>query len=127
MTLTDDIRRRLARARTLLEGPSGQALPIPEVARRTGMSAFHFDRTFKSVFGETPHQYRMRHRLDRARHLLVATDLAVTEICLALGFASLGSFSASFAERVGCSPTAYRTGARPAKAPPLCMSLFAGT
>ncbi len=123
--LRDDVRRRLSGARTLLEGAPGQALSIPEVARRTGMSPFHFDRTFKAVFGETPHQYRMRHRLERARHLLARTDLSVTEICLLLGFSSLGSFSTSFTQRVGCTPTAYR--ARPVRAAPMCMSLFPGS
>jgi hypothetical protein len=72
------------------------------------MSPFHFIRRFQSVFGETPHQFRIRSRLDRAKYLLAVSDYSVTEVCLEVGFTSLGTFSDLFARRVGTAPSAYR-------------------
>jgi AraC-like DNA-binding protein len=72
------------------------------------MSPHHFIRRFEAVFGETPHQYRTRARLDRAKNLLALSDYSVTDVCMEVGFTSLGSFSDLFARRVGAAPSAYR-------------------
>lgn len=105
-----DLLVRLCEARERLRTPAGPA--VPDVAREVGMSAFHFARLYRAVFGESPHQARVTARIDRAKTLLAATDLSVTEVCTAVGYESLGSFSALFARRAGCSPTAYRQTAR---------------
>jgi AraC-like DNA-binding protein len=103
-----DTRRRLGRARDLLAAADdAEALRIAEVARRVGVSPFHFIRVFEAAFGVTPHQYRIGARIDRARRLL-AEGSSVTDACMAVGFSSLGSFSAMFAHRVGEPPSSYR-------------------
>lgn len=106
MRLDGDMRRTLCRARDRLElcEPS---LSIAEIARETGISRFHFIRLFEAAFGVTPHQYRIRTRIADARRLL-ASGQPVTNVCMALGFSSLGSFSASFARRVGQPPSVYQ-------------------
>jgi len=96
--------RRLCRARELLEH---DAHPVAEVARLVGISPFHFIRQFDALFGETPHQYRTRARLDRAKQLL-ARGHSVTDTCMEVGFSSVGSFSQLFARHVGAPPSAYR-------------------
>ncbi|MDI1462056.1 helix-turn-helix transcriptional regulator [Catellatospora sp. KI3] len=72
------------------------------------VSKFHFVRSFEAVYGETPIRYLTRRRLERAQDLLRGANLTVTEICMAVGFASLGSFSSRFAQLTGETPTAYR-------------------
>jgi AraC-like DNA-binding protein len=72
------------------------------------MSRYHFVRRFRDAFGATPHQYLMRIRLDRARKLLTADAASVTDVCMDVGFSSLGSFSTLFARRVGVPPSSYR-------------------
>jgi hypothetical protein len=72
------------------------------------MSPFHFIRRFQAMFGETPHQVRIRSRLDCAKQLLALSDRSVTDVCMDVGFISLGSFSDLFARRVGLPPSAYR-------------------
>ena len=72
------------------------------------MSPFHFIRQFQAVFGETPHQLRIQARLERAKHLLALSDYSVTDVCMEVGFSSLGSFSDLFSRRVGLPPSAYR-------------------
>ena len=98
------------------------------------MSPFHFIRRFESVFGTTPHQFRIQSRLERAKHLLVLSDYSVTDVCMEVGFSSLGSFSALFARRFGTPPSAYRRQVRsllavPGELPkvlaPGCLSLMA--
>ena len=105
MRRDDDTRRRLSRARDILEADA--ALPVVAVARRAGVSPYHFIRLFEATFGLTPHRYRTAVRLERARRLL-AGGTPVTEVCLELGFSSLGSFSALFARRVGEPPSRYQ-------------------
>jgi transcriptional regulator GlxA family with amidase domain len=105
MRIDDDTRRRLCRARELLEV---DGFEIPHVARDCGISSFHFIRLFAATFGVTPHQYRIGARLDRAKALLASGERSVTEACVEVGFTSLGSFSTLFARRVGVSPSAYR-------------------
>ena len=86
-----------------------QPLDVPAVARTALMSAGHFSRSFRAAFGETPYSYLMTRRIERAKALLRRGDLPVTEVCLAVGFTSLGSFSSRFTELVGESPSAYRS------------------
>lgn len=109
MLLSRPMLHSLTRARELLEASDG--ISVAEVAREVGMSLFHFIRRFETVYGVTPHQLRIRARLDRAKHLL-ALDCSVTDVCLELGFSSLGSFSSAFARRIGEAPSAYQRRAR---------------
>src|SRR5262249_16931231 len=112
-----------------------RALPVSAVARRSGLTRFHFIRLFKAMFGETPHQYRSRAQVERAKHLLIVSGLSVTDVCMAVGFSSLGSFSALFSRRVGMSPSEFQRKHQPASAPqqqlpagliPGCLSLMSG-
>ncbi|MDF2693773.1 MAG: Transcriptional regulator, AraC family [Labilithrix sp.] len=107
MLLDDGTRRRLSRARDVLELVDPTSPSIPDVARAAGISRFHFIRVFEATFGVTPHQYRIAARVDRAKQLLAAGNHSVTEVCLEVGFSSLGSFSALFHRRVGESPSTY--------------------
>lgn len=89
-------------------------LDVPALARSAHVSEAHFSRSFKAAFGETPHQYLLSRRMERAKALLRTGDLSVTDVCVAVGFSSLGSFSTQFHRFVGESPTAYRArGAHP--------------
>jgi len=124
----------LCRARDMLREVHDRPLSIAEVAREAAMSPFHFIRRFESVFGTTPHQFRIRSRLDRARHLLALSDYSVTDVCMEVGFSSLGSFSALFARRFGTPPSAYQRQVRsliavpgelPRELAPGCLSLMA--
>jgi AraC-like DNA-binding protein len=105
--IRDDLFRRLCRARDQLHRDFAEPITVAELARVAGMSPFHFLRMFRQAFAMTPRQYLTRVRIERAKSLLAA-DLPVTGVCLEVGFSSLGSFSALFAERVGCPPTAWR-------------------
>jgi AraC-like DNA-binding protein len=134
MLLRNDVFRRLCRGRDLLRELPERPLSVEEIAREIRISPFHFIRQFEAVFGVTPHQFRIQSRLDRARWLLATGGYSVTEVCMEVGFASLGSFSRLFASRVGTTPSAYRRSARvlvqvPAGFPPAlfpgCLSLMA--
>jgi AraC-like DNA-binding protein len=100
--------RRLCRARDLLREVREPSPSIADLAREVQISPFHFIRQFEAVFGLTPHQFRIQARLDAARHLLATSDTSVTDICMEVGFSSLGSFSALFTRRFGETPSAYR-------------------
>src|SRR5260370_825623 len=104
--------RSLCRARALLREVDEPTLSIAAVARRVRISTFHFIRQFEAVFGVTPHQFRIRARIDAAKRLL-AIGHSVTDVCLEVGFSSLGTFSALFTRRVGESPSAYQRRVRP--------------
>ena len=106
--LTNNAFTRLCRARDLLRNIDERRLSIQEVAREAGVSPFHFIRQFQAMFGCTPHQFRIQAQLDRAKHLLAVSDYSVTDVCMEVGFSSLGSFSDLFARRVGASPSVYR-------------------
>ena len=125
---TNDTIARLCRARDALCEVHDRPLTIEEVAREAAMSPFHFIRQFSAVFGETPHQARIKARLDRARLLLATGERSVTEICMEVGFSSHGSFSTLFASRVGVSPSEYRRRARSMVAVPgtFASGLFPG-
>lgn len=120
--------RRLVRGRELLESPAHE-LTVRDVAARVALSPFHFIRMCAAVFGHTPHQIRTRARMERAKALLAA-GATVTDACLEVGFASLGSFSRLFHRRIGTPPSAYRRHVavpRSVGAPPVpgCLGLIA--
>jgi AraC-like DNA-binding protein len=98
----------LRRARDLMDARYAEPLNLDAMAAEAGYSRHHFAREFRAVFGETPRGYLSRRRVERAKDLLASANLTVTEICMVVGFSSLGSFSRRFTELVGCSPTAYR-------------------
>jgi AraC-like DNA-binding protein len=102
---------RLCRARDMLREVHDRPLTIDEVARAAAMSPFQFIRRFAALFGDTPHQFRIRARVDDAKRLL-ALGHSVTDVCMEVGFSSLGSFSDLFARRVGMPPSAYRRRSR---------------
>ncbi len=103
----DDI-VRLRRARDRMDRDYSEPLDVPALARDALMSVGHFQRAFKQAYGETPYSYLMTRRVERAQTLLRTGDLSVTDVCMAVGCTSLGSFSAKFTELVGEAPTAYR-------------------
>ncbi len=100
--------RRLTRARSIIEASLDKPLDLETIARQSYLSPYHLHRLFTRVFGETPHRYAVRRRMDRARRLLAGSDMPVTEVCLETGFQSLGSFSTLFRRENGCSPQQYR-------------------
>ena len=100
--------RRLLSARDTMDRCYADALDIEAMARSVHLSRAHFIRSFKEAFGETPHRYLQRRRIERAMWMLRVDDRSVTEICFAVGFSSLGTFSRTFHEVVGVSPSAYR-------------------
>jgi transcriptional regulator GlxA family with amidase domain len=104
----EESNRRLLRARDAMDRTYGQQLDVPALAVISHMSEAHFIRSFRAAFGETPHRYLQRRRVERAMYLLRGSDRDVTDICLDVGFTSLGTFSRTFNEIVGESPSAYR-------------------
>jgi AraC-like DNA-binding protein len=104
----EELYRRLHLAHDYLVASSNQSITLDDLAAIACMSPNHLLRTFKQVFGQTPHQYLISERLRQARHLLVMTNKTVTEICIEIGFDSLGSFSWLFRQRFGMSPQAFR-------------------
>ena len=100
--------RRLCRARDLLRESREPSPTIEQLAREVRISPFHFIRQFEAVFGVTPHQFRIGSRIDLAKELLAAGEHSVTDVCMEVGFSSLGSFSSLFARRVGETPSAYQ-------------------
>jgi AraC-like DNA-binding protein len=101
----------LRRARDLIDRDYAEPLDLEAMAREAGYSRFHFARAFSAAYGETPGAYLTRRRIERAKTLLRTANLSVTEICVLVGFASLGSFSARFRRLVGRSPSEYREAA----------------
>jgi AraC-like DNA-binding protein len=100
--------RHLLRARDLADTRYAEDLTVADMARAAGLSPSHFSTAFKRAFGESPHQYLLTRRLERAAALLRVTDWSVADVCFAVGAGSVGSFTASFSRVYGCSPTAYR-------------------
>src|SRR3954466_6172001 len=99
---------RLRQARDRMDREYTEPPDVTALARTPPMSPGHFQRSFRAEFGETPYGYLMTRRIERAKALLRRGDLSVTEVCMAVGCTSLGSFSARFTELVGETPTAYR-------------------
>jgi len=104
----EDRNRRMLRARDTMDRAFSIPLDVPALARVAHVSPAHFSRQFRATFGETPHRYLQRRRVERAMELLRETDDSVTEICLDVGFGSLGTFSRTFKGIVGESPSSYR-------------------
>jgi len=100
--------RRLLRARDAMDLRYAEPLDVPTLARIAFVSEAHFIRTFRATFGETPNRYLQRRRVERAMFLLRSTERSVTDICMDVGFASLGTFSRVFREIVGEPPSVYR-------------------
>ena len=106
--------RHLLRARDLIDMRYAEPLDLDALARAAHLSRWHFVRAFRRVFGETPHQYLLTRRMERAAALLRSTDHSVAEICVEVGLRSVGSFTTSFKRVHGCTPTAYRAAHPPA-------------
>jgi AraC-like DNA-binding protein len=108
--------RHLLRAKDLIDARYRDPLDVAALARAAHLSPAHFSREFRRAFGETPHQYLLTRRLERAAELLRNTDRSVIEVCLMVGLRSVGSFTTSFGRLFGSSPTAYRAAHPPASA-----------
>jgi AraC-like DNA-binding protein len=100
--------RRMLRTRDTMDRAFAQPLDVPALARVAHVSPAHFSRQFRDTFGETPHRYLQRRRVERAMELLRETDRPITEICFDVGFNSLGTFSRTFRAIVGEPPSDYR-------------------
>ncbi|MFE4666976.1 helix-turn-helix domain-containing protein [Streptomyces sp. NPDC056716] len=98
----------MLRARDAMDRAYAEPLDVPALARIAHVSPAHFTRTFRATFGETPHRYLQRHRVERAMFLLRESDLSATDICFQVGFSSPTTFSRTFREIVGRSPREYR-------------------
>ncbi|MBB5873614.1 AraC-like DNA-binding protein [Allocatelliglobosispora scoriae] len=98
----------LRRARDRMDRDYARPLDVAALAREALMSPGHFSRSFRTAFGETPYSYLMTRRIERAKALLRRGDMSVTDVCMAVGCSSLGSFSSRFTELVGETPSAYR-------------------
>jgi AraC-like DNA-binding protein len=120
----EDFNRRLLRARDAMDRAYAEPLDVRAVAAVAHVSEAHFSRSFRAVFGETPHRYLQRRRVERAMFLLRETDRSVTDICFDVAFASLGTFSRTFRRIVGETPSGYRRGHGPIVAPH-CVQLAA--
>lgn len=104
----EDSNRRMLRVRDVMDRDYAQALDVPSLARLAHVSPAHFSRIFRSTFGETPHRYLQRRRVERAMFLLRHTDRSVADICFEVGFNSPGTFSRTFRDIVGTSPRTFR-------------------
>lgn len=103
-----DVLVHLRRARDRIDRHYGEPLDLEGLARTAGISKFHFHRLFTATYGRTPAAYLSERRIERAQDLLRATNLTVTEVCHAVGFSSLGSFSTRFRQITGESPRAFQ-------------------
>lgn len=117
MSVREDQNRRLLRARDTMDHDYARPLDIPSLSRIALMSPAHFSRQFTATFGETPHRYLQRRRIERAMAMLRDLDRSVTDIALAVGYDSLGTFSRTFREVTGSSPSEYRRTVPPVGAP----------
>jgi len=106
--------RQLLRAKDLADARFAEPLGVADMARAARLSQAHFSREFRRVFGESPHQYLLTRRLERAAALLRTTDRSVAEICITVGLRSIGSFTTSFGRAFGQTPTEYRASYPPA-------------
>jgi AraC-like DNA-binding protein len=106
--------RHLLRAKDLADARYPEPLDVDDLARAAGLSRAHFSREFRRAFGDSPHQYLLTRRLERAAALLRNTDRSVADICFSVGLQSVGSFTTSFTRTYGKSPTVYRSEFPPA-------------
>jgi len=116
----------LLRAKDLIDREYARELDVPALARVAHASTAHFSRSFKRAFGETPHRYLLRRRIERAKELLRGTELSVSEVSLEVGCHSVGSFSTGFRELVGEPPSEYGRRWRATRPPPIpaCFTLM---
>ena len=114
----------LRRGRDMADRDFAQPITLEQMARAARLSKFYFARAFASAYGETPRAYLTRRRIERAKDLLRAANLTVTEICMLVGFESLGSFSTRFRELVDCTPSEYRRAAVANGGPPQIPGCF---
>jgi transcriptional regulator GlxA family with amidase domain len=119
----EEMNRRMLRARDAMDRTYAQPLDVPQLARIAHVSEAHFIRTFRVTFGETPHRYLQRRRVERAMFLLRATDRSVTDVCFDVGFTSLGTFSRTFRDIVHESPSDYRRRANGPMPVPTCFAM----
>ena len=121
--------RHLLRAKDLADTRYAEPLAVADLARAAGLSSAHFSREFSRVFGESPYQYLLTRRLERAAALLRNTDWSITDVCFAVGLQSVGSFTTSFRRVLGSTPGEYRRSFPPAqrhiRIPP-CVALAYG-
>jgi AraC-like DNA-binding protein len=117
MTPQEDQNRRLLRARDAMDRDFVHPLDVPALARIALMSPTHFTRSFRAAFGETPHRYLQRRRIERAMSLLRSPSVTVTSVAEQVGFESLGTFSRTFSSIVGMSPTEYQARSTPLDVP----------
>jgi AraC-like DNA-binding protein len=120
----EESNRHLLRARDAMDRAYAEPLDVRAVAAVAHVSPAHFIRSFRAVFGETPHRYLQRRRVERSMFLLRETDRSVTDVCFDVGFTSLGTFSRLFRTIVGETPSGYRSGHGPVVAPH-CVQLAA--
>jgi AraC-like DNA-binding protein len=120
----EDLNRRLLRARDAMDRAYAEPLDVRTVAAVAHVSEAHFIRSFRAVFGETPHRYLQRRRVERSMFLLRETNRSITDICFDVGFSSLGTFSRTFREIIGETPSSYREGHGP-MVPPNCVQMWA--
>jgi len=118
----EELNRRMLRARDAIDRAYSDPLDIANLAKIASVSEAHFIRTFRATFGETPHRYLQRRRVERAMFKLTETERSITDICLDVGFNSLGTFSRTFRDVVGVAPTEYRERAE-VKAVPSCFTM----
>lgn len=121
--------RHLLRARDLVDARYAEPLSVADLAAAAGLSPSYFSRAFRRAFGESPHQYVLTRRLERAAALLRTTDWSVASICFAVGWSSVGSFTTSFRRMFGRSPAQYRAAFPPAEAQlrvPRCVAMAYG-
>jgi AraC-like DNA-binding protein len=111
----EHVARHLLRAKDLVDARYFEPLTVADMAAAATMSPSHFSRRFASTFGESPHQYLLTRRLERAAALLRMSDWSVTDICFAVGWNSIGSFTTSFGRVFGLTPVAYRASFPPAE------------
>ncbi len=117
MDAREDQNRRLLRARDAMDRKFARPLDVPALARIALMSPAHFSREFRATFGETPHRYLQRRRIERAMMLLRESDRSVTDTAFEVGFESLSTFSRTFHTVVGQTPSEYRRDSTPLATP----------
>jgi AraC-like DNA-binding protein len=124
MRANDERVSHLRSARDLMDLRFAEPLDLDQLAAEAGFSKFHFARAFKEAYGETPANYLTRRRVERAKDLLRNANLTVTEVCMLVGFSSLGSFSSRFSELVGMSPRAFQQASAARGGPPPIPGCF---
>jgi AraC-like DNA-binding protein len=121
--------RHLLKAKDLADARYSEPLGVDDLARAAGLSRAHFSREFRAAFGESPHEYLLTRRMERAAALLRNTDRSVADVCMSVGLQSVGSFTTSFKRTYGVTPTEYRAAFPPAAAGalvPSCVVRFFG-